>query len=162
MPAKKIIVANWKMNPSSLGKAQELYKGVLKLKKSSNYIVVVCPPFPYIGSLKPAGGIFLGAQNFFYEKEGAFTGEVSASMLKSQNVSYVILGHSERRKLGETDEIVSKKIGAAFKENLKPIVCIGEKERDADGHFFNNIKKQIHESFSKVSKKQISKVIIAY
>jgi len=162
MASKKIIVANWKMNPSSLSKAKEIFGGVQKFNKKNSLTVVICPPFPFLGVLSAKNNIAIGAQNIFGEYEGAFTGEVSAPMLVSLKVSYVILGHSERRKLGETNESVSKKVAVSLKAGLRPIVCIGEKERDVEGHFFNTIKTEILDTLSLVSKKQISKLVLAY
>lgn len=118
---KLLIVANWKMNPSSLVEARKLFnlekKGTKRFKRVE---VIICPPFVYLSILKAKG-----AQDVFYEEKGAFTGEVSPKMLKSLGVKYVILGHSERRKyLNETDEMVNKKLKAALEAGLKPILCI--------------------------------------
>lgn len=123
---KKIyIVANWKMNPQNLAEAKRLFDAVAqKIKNSVNLEVVMCPPFLYLPHLKNEN-LKTGGQNCFYEDSGAFTGEISAVMLKNMNCEYVILGHSERRKYQqETDEIVNKKTESALKAGLKPIVCI--------------------------------------
>lgn len=152
------------MNPESADKALELFNTVSKFGKKYSSSIVICPPFPYLGifASKKREKIALGAQDVFGEAKGAFTGEVSPKMLASLGVSYVILGHSERRALGETNADVSKKITSALKENLRPIVCVGEKERDHDGHFFNTIQQELLETLAGVSKNQISKIIIAY
>lgn len=161
---KKLIVGNWKMNPESADQALELFTAVSKFGKKYSSNIVICPPFPYLGIFagKKREKIALGAQDVFSETKGAFTGGVSPKMLSSLGVAYVILGHSERRALGETNAEVSKKITFALKENLHPIVCVGEKERDHDGHFFNTIRQQLLETLAGVSKNQISKIIIAY
>lgn len=121
---KTIIVANWKMNPSTLQEAEALYQAV---QGSDKVDVVVCPPFVYLSALK--GEVAIGAQNCFWEEKGAHTGEVSPSMLKEMGCSYVILGHSERKKyLGETEDMVQKKVTAALAVGLKAILCVGEDE----------------------------------
>ena len=118
---KIIIVANWKMNPESLVEAKRLFDYVKRgIKGVKNAEVVVCPPFVFLGSLGANG-----AQDCFWENRGAFTGEVSPTMLKNLGVEYVIIGHSERRRyLRETDEMVNRKLRAAMAAGLKPILCI--------------------------------------
>lgn len=128
---KNLIAANWKLNPTTKKEAENLLKGIEKGIKGLMSEVVICPPFVYLPSLK---GLELGAQNVYFEEKGAFTGEISAVMLKDLGVSYVIIGHSERRKyFGETDESVNRKIKKALESGLKIIFCIGEtaEERDA-------------------------------
>jgi triosephosphate isomerase (TIM) len=122
---KKLIVANWKMNPDSAQAAKQLFADMGKLKASKSEIVI-CPPFPYLHLAKPKN-YALGAQDIFWESKGAFTGEVAAPMLQSLGVQYVIIGHSERRKwVGETDEVVNRKVKAALAAGLKVILCVGE------------------------------------
>lgn len=122
---KKLIVANWKMNPLSLKEAKFLLNSVKKnikknIKKIRNTDIVICPPFVYFSALKPNG-----AQNVFYEEKGAFTGEISPLMLKNFGIKYVIIGHSERRKYQkETKETIKNKIKKALSAGLKPILCI--------------------------------------
>jgi len=125
---RKLIVGNWKMNPNSLVEARRLFNSVAKAaKRFQNVDVVLCPPFPYLAALRPAPSALLGAQDVFWEEKGAFTGEISPRMLKSSEVSYVIIGHSERRRhLGETDEMINKKVLAALKNGLRVILCVGE------------------------------------
>ncbi len=125
----KILIANWKMNPAKEADA-------LKLAKSSDAAsVIICPPFPFISGIqKIVKKATLGAQDMFWQESGAVTGEVSGSEIESLGVSHVILGHSSRREvLGETDEIVAKKVAAAIAQKITPILCIGETraERDA-------------------------------
>jgi len=127
--------------------------------------VVICPPFPFIqllSKLKYPKNVFLGAQNIAKELKGAFTGEVSAEMIKSVGAKFVIVGHSERRAMGETGEIVAKKLQIAFDAGLTPILCIGEKERDKDGEHLEIIKNQIKESLTGLQKKHLVGIIIAY
>jgi len=135
---KNLIAGNWKMNPNSLKEARDIFEGIKKgiaaasAKGSGEPTeVVICPPAVYLPELR---GLALGGQDIYFEEKGAFTGEISGSMLKDLGVEYVIIGHSERRKyFGETDELVNKKIKKALEIGLKVIFCIGEtaEERDA-------------------------------
>ncbi|MFA6353792.1 MAG: triose-phosphate isomerase [Candidatus Paceibacterota bacterium] len=163
--AKKIIVGNWKMNPLTLKGAEQLFSGVAKgissIKKTE---VVICPPFLYLERLKKirTSKIKLGAQDAFGGDVGAYTGEVSGEMLYNIGVRYVIMGHSERRVLGESNSDVNKKIKGALASSLVPILCVGENTRDEDHSYFNFIKTQLEECLTGISKNSISKVIIAY
>ncbi len=162
--SKTLIVGNWKMNPGNIKKAEEIFLAIKDSAKSlKNTKVVICPPFVYLNDLEKkalSSKISLGAQDVFWENNGSFTGEISPEMLKGE--SYVILGHSERREIGETDEMVSKKISSALKAKLIPIVCIGEKERDEHGEYLLFLKNQIVNSLAKISKLQLAKIILAY
>ncbi len=159
-----MIIGNWKMNPLTSKEAVKLFsdtaKNISGLKRTS---VVICPPFSYLEKLKNISKkISLGAQDAFWEEKGAFTGEVSAQMLYNEAVRHVILGHSERRAQGETNEIVNKKIKGSLSVGLTPILCVGETERDASHNYFNLVKSQVEESLAGVSRTLVSKVIIAY
>lgn len=117
----KIIIANWKMNPKTPREALDLARAFDEPN------IVIAPPFTFLEEIKAVlKRASLGAQDLFFEESGAFTGEVSASQLASLGVSYVIVGHSERRRLGDTNEIVAKKALAALRNGLIPIICIGE------------------------------------
>lgn len=155
--SKKIIIANWKMNPASEKEAISLAKTIDKNG------VVISPPFIYLPALKKIlKRAKLGAQDLFYEKDGSHTGEISPAMLKNLGVKYVIIGHSERRALGETSRMVNKKLKAALKSNIIPIICIGESYRDADMKYLSFVKKQIEESFYNLTGGDFKKIIIAY
>ncbi len=163
---KKLIVANWKMNPQSLAEAKRIFEDVkksLKPEASKKAEVVICPPSLYISNLKSQiSNLKLGAQDCFWEEKGAFTGEISPLMLKNLGVKYVILGHSERREnLGETNEVVNLKVGAALKKNLKVILCVGEKTRN-DDDFFNIIKEELLEGLKNIPKTSAKNIIVAY
>ncbi|HNW71340.1 MAG TPA: triose-phosphate isomerase [Candidatus Paceibacterota bacterium] len=161
--SKKIIVANWKMNPSSLKEAESLFTKISKKNNFKKIEIVICPPYLYLCKLKKfSRKIVLGAQNLFYEERGAFTGEISAEMLSNIGVKFVIIGHSERRKLGESNKDVNKKIKAALFFGIKPILCVGETERDENHEYFNFVKNQIEESLNGIHKDLIQKIIIAY
>jgi len=158
---KPLIIANWKMNPSSLKEAREIFEGIKKGVKNSEAAVVVCPPSVYLSELK---GLALGAQNIYFEEKGAFTGEVSVAMLKDLEVEYVIIGHSERRKyFNETDELVNKKTKKALQAGLKVIFCIGEtaEEREAEKKY-QVLERQIKEGLKGVTRDDSKNISIAY
>ncbi len=157
MKNKKIIIANWKMNPSSLKEAIQLAKA------SDKTGAVVCAPFIYLKEIKKViKKAKLGAQDVFTEESGAFTGEISAHMLYDIGARYVIIGHSERRAMGESNELINRKIKSALSAGLVPVLCVGEKERDESHGYFNIVKNQAEECLSGINKSIVSKVIIAY
>lgn len=165
---KKLVIANWKMNPVSLNEAVKLFTSIAKSVHVKKIEVVICSPYLYLPSFAKASAgkgklkISLGGQDAFWGSTGPFTGEVSAEMLYSVGVKYVILGHSERRALGEENIDVNKKIKGAFSAGLIPILCVGDKERDENHEYFNFIKNQIEECLNGIPKDLISKIIIAY
>ena len=129
-----ILALNWKLNPQSLEEANKLFDKTLNFSsKSNNLQVLILPPFQYLFNLnnyKLPFNVSLGAQNCFWENSGSYTGEVSPLFLKQNNISYVLLGHSERRiHLRETSAMINKKLLAALNANLKVILCIGEDEK---------------------------------
>ena len=163
--SKKLIIANWKMNPNTLREAKVLY-GVIRTKanRMQNVQSVVCPPFVFISELQKISKgqrLILGAQDVFYEKSGAYTGEISASMLYDVGARYVIVGHSERRALGESDEFIAKKVQSILKGKMKAVLCVGEKKRD-EGDYLHFLRKQVTDSLAGVSKHSLKNLIIAY
>lgn len=165
---KLIIAGNWKMN-NDLAQSEKLIvelKNLLQNEKP-NCDVIVCPPFTSLSEaskLLKGSNIKLGAQNMYFEENGAYTGEVSASMLKSVGCEYVILGHSERRTIfGETDELINKKIKKALAADLIPIFCVGELLSERETGITNDvIKRQLLAGLNGVSEEEMKKVIIAY
>jgi triosephosphate isomerase len=162
-----VLAANWKMfktTHETLAYVREL--GAL-LKSVTGVEVVVAPPFTSIATAAEAARntrIGVAAQDMYFEKEGAFTGEVSAGMIKDAGATYVIIGHSERRRLfGESDETVSRKVHAALAAELIPIVCIGETlgEREA-GQMFTVLDRQIKDGLKDLSGDQVAGLIVAY
>lgn len=162
---KKLIVANWKMNPRSAAEARALFK---KTKQTGSRLerveTVICPPFPYLGVFAHSGTtrVSLGSQDVFWTNAGRATGEVSPEQLADLGVSFVIVGHSERRALGETDDIVAKKLKAVLGEGLAPILCVGEKTRDEEAGYFEVLKNQIRASLSGVRRPDLRGLVIAY
>lgn len=162
---KKLVVANWKMNPQDPGEAKRIFLGLRKeAAKRPKVQTVICPPFIYLSQLRKfdAANVALGAQDIATEESGAYTGEVSAPMVHNMGARYVIIGHSERRAAGETDEVVAKKTLIAFEDDLVPIVCIGEKERDTHGTHLRFLEDQIRRSLGKIPKKYFSGLVVAY
>lgn len=160
---KNLIVANWKMNPNTAQEARELFKATQRAaKKLHNAKVVVCPPFVHLGLFAKKNGVGLGAQDVFWEDGGSYTGEISAKMLKDLNCEYLIVGHSERRRLGETDEMINKKIRQALQNNIKIIFCVGETERDEDGNYLQFVKDEIVRGLDKIPAKFLKNLVIAY
>ena len=163
---RKVIAGNWKMNMlpnEAIAHIEELEK---KVKGTENEVILCVPYIDLFYSLLTAQGtdIKIGAQNMYFEDQGAYTGEVSGKMLKSIGTEYVIIGHSERRQyFSETDEIVNKKVKKAIKENLKPILCVGEtlEQREA-GDTIETITKQIEEGLKGIESTDMKNSIIAY
>ena len=163
---KPIIAGNWKMN-KNIKEALEFVKEVGARADRDDVEAVICAPFLQLKDLKEATKgtkIKVGAQNMHFEEKGAYTGEVSAQMLKSIGVEYVIIGHSERRQyFNETDETVNKKVKTAFKHELKPIVCVGEtlEQREA-GKAEEIITNQTEKALEGLTDEQVQNTIIAY
>jgi triosephosphate isomerase len=159
---RPLIVANWKLNPINQKEAKTLLDKIKRgIKNIKNADVVICPPFVYLSSLK---GLPLGAQNVYFEEKGAFTGEISALMLRDLKIDYVIIGHSERRKyFAETDEQINKKIKKSLSAKLKPILCVGETAEERDSNKRAEVlEKQITEGLKGVKKEEIKNIVIAY
>jgi triosephosphate isomerase len=162
-----IIAGNWKMY-KTVHEAVVFTKEFRKLAASLHQVeLVVAPPFTALHAVfeaARASDIAVAGQNLHWEHEGAFTGEISAHMLREAGAEYVILGHSERRRLfGETDQSVNRKIGAALASDLVPIVCIGEtlEERDA-GQTLTVLDRQLTEGFDRITGDQVAGLVIAY
>lgn len=164
---KKFIAGNWKMNCVSR-EAEELVEAVAgKLMPSPQIDILICPAFTVLAKVRDrlkGSPIKLGAQNMHWESKGAFTGEVSASMLKDCGCEYVILGHSERRHvMGETDEMINKKLSSALVAGLIPILCVGEtlQEREAN-RARDVVERQIEKATAQIGSQDIQKTIVAY
>jgi len=167
MIRKKLIAGNWKMNKSSADAKTLVSDIVTEVGKVKDVDVVVCPPFTSVetvGQAVDGSNVKLGAQNMHPEPSGAYTGEISAEMLRSLYARYVILGHSERRAyFGETDAFINQKVLAALKAELKPILCVGEtlEEREA-GDTLKVVQAQLEGGLAGTSEGQANEIVIAY
>ncbi|MEI6594521.1 MAG: triose-phosphate isomerase [Bacteroidota bacterium] len=165
---KKIIAGNWKMN-KSFDDAMALTSEVVNMindEYKGSALTVLIPPSLYVNSVSRMvkGNVFSGAQNCHQEVSGAFTGEISAAMIKSCGAEYVIIGHSERRQyFGETNALLAKKVDAVLANNLTAIYCCGEtlEEREANKHF-DVLKSQISEGLFHLTNEQMQHVVVAY
>jgi len=164
-----LIIGNWKMNPQSASLAKKLFsdiKNELRGKVAKDTSVVIAPPSLYLEKAHKINGrskyLTLGAQTVHHAKLGAYTGEVSISMLKDLEVTTVILGHSDRRATGETDELVNQKLRATIKAGMVGVVCIGENKRDTSGHYLSFIEQQIRKAMASISRAKLGQIVIAY
>jgi len=164
---KKLIAGNWKMNKTGADATLLVTDIVAAVGRQADVEVVVCPPFTALESAGKAldgSNVKLGAQNMHPEASGAFTGEISAGMLRALFATHVILGHSERRAyFGETDAFINKKVIAALKNQLKPILCVGETlaERES-GSTLKVVQTQLEAGLEGVSKETAASIVIAY
>ncbi len=165
---KKVIAGNWKMN-NDISETQNLITRLTSGLSKINYNcdVIVCPPFTSLSeacTLLKNTPVKLGAQNVYYEDNGAYTGEISPSMLKSAGVEYVIIGHSERRTIfKETDETINKKIVKSLEHKLKVIFCVGETLEEREKEItMNVIKRQVTEVLKNIPEDRMREIIIAY
>ena len=166
---KPLVAGNWKMNTdvhTSVELAERIATGSSQ-QAGHDVTLMVCPPFVYLSSVAKAlsaSNIAVGAQDVYFESKGAFTGEISTSMLKDVGCNYVLCGHSERRHvIGETDELINKKVSSAIAGGLLPILCVGEllKERDA-GQTEQVVTRQIKNCLEGLSVEKVSAATIAY
>ncbi|MEO8209658.1 MAG: triose-phosphate isomerase [bacterium] len=166
---RKLIAGNWKMN-LDYKDSEKLAKNIeekLDKKFLAKLDVLLCPSFISLGIVNKTiknSEIKLGAQNLSYENDGAYTGEISASMLRSVGCEYVIIGHSESRKyFHETNGIINKKIKQATEHNLKPIFCVGETFEEREDEIYEGvIEKQVREGLADINKLQMKKIVFAY
>ncbi len=163
---RKVIAGNWKMNMLPNEAIEFIQKLEPEVKDTKNEVIICAPYIDLFYTILNAQdtNIKIGAQNMHFEESGAYTGEVSGKMLKSIGVEYVIIGHSERRQyFAETDETVNKKIKAAFENDLKPIVCVGETlEEREKGIAFDVITRQTRLALEGLPKENVKNTIIAY
>ncbi|MDD3623930.1 MAG: triose-phosphate isomerase [Bacilli bacterium] len=163
---KKIIAGNWKMNKTRDEALQFVYAVSEKLPHIDEVDSVVCAPFPLLRTLckRQGDNLRVGAQNMHYADNGAYTGEISAEMLTTLGVAYVIIGHSERRAMfNETDETVNLKVKKAFEKGLIPILCVGETlEQREKGQEKKVVKAQLEKNLEGLSKNDIEHLVIAY
>lgn len=164
---KKLIAGNWKMFMNTQQAREFALNFQERVAEVTDKDIVICAPFTALNVLKEEleeSIIHIGAQDVFYQNEGAYTGEISPSMLIDMACTYVIIGHSERRGyLKESDELIAKKIKAALENNLKPILCVGENlSQREDGKALSFVRSQVEKDLSELSSEDIGKVVIAY
>jgi triosephosphate isomerase len=161
-----LVVANWKMNPKTANEAKKIFAGAAAgSKKIKRAQIIICPPPAFLGLFAgKAKKVKLGAQNCHWEEKGAFTGEASLPQIKDIGCRFVLIGHSERRKLfGETDEMINKKVLAALNFGLAPVLCLGETaEEKEEGRTFQVLKDQLEKGLNGAAKKMADKIILAY
>lgn len=161
---QKILIANWKQNPLTEKEAKTLFLQTAKVLAANKKKVIICPPVLFIKELASHKGpyIKLGLQNTSIDSVGAYTGQVSFAQAKIYKILYSLVGHSESRLAGDTDEIIAKKILHTVTTGGTPILCVGEKARDESHQYFETIQYQIETAISLLSKTQIESIMIAY
>lgn len=163
---KPLIAGNWKMYKTP-SEAEEFALQLKKVDRDIDRDVLVCVPFPSILSVKKildGSGIYVGAQNVYPAKEGAFTGEVSPLMLKDCGVDFVICGHSERRQIfNESDQFIAEKVRSVLEYEMIPILCVGETlQQNEKGETFQVVERQIKTALSGISVDKLKNIVIAY
>lgn len=166
-PTKPVVAANWKMHPETVAEAKKLFAGIKRTAPHLEHpTTVICPPDLYLGTLTDQYGgskIYLGSQDVSAKKRvGSYTGEVSAEQVASTGASISIIGHSERRAMGESNELVAKKTKRALSAGLQVMLCIGEHERDDDGEYLEFLRTQLMAVYSEIPRRLYNQVIIAY
>jgi triosephosphate isomerase (TIM) len=166
-PRRPLIAGNWKMYKTPLEAAETAKQLVRCVGAAADVDMMIAPTFIALAAVYAAiknSPVALGAQNLYWEDEGAYTGEISAPMLKSVGCRYCIIGHSERRQyFGETDETVNKKIRAAIKAGLEPVFCVGETEKEREsGQTLSILDKQVKKGLERLVSEQLDSLIIAY
>lgn len=163
---KLILVGNWKNNPSSLREAGNLLTGLgKKARLFKKLSVFIAPPLPYLESVTKKSKNFaaLASQDIFFSPDGTHTGVVTPDILKSFGVKLSIIGHSERRKLGETNQVIAQKVKTALRSGIIPLICIGEETHDAEGNYFEFLSEEIKASLEGVRRKDdAQRLVIAY
>lgn len=164
---RPLIAGNWKMYKTPQEAAETAEQLVEQVRDVSDVDIMIAPPFTALESVSRAiknSPVALGAQDLYWEEEGAYTGEISAPMLKSMGCEYGIIGHSERRQyFGETDKTVNQKIQAAIRIGLKPVFCIGETEQERESEqTFSVLDKQVRKGLERLVLEQLDTLIIAY
>lgn len=163
---KALVVANWKMHPATHREAKALFEASRKIiEKAKSVSLVIAPPALYLRDMIQSykgKRITFALQNAHPEASGAYTGEVSIAQGKDAKVGAVIIGHAERRAMGETNDDVRRKVAAALSLKITPILCIGETTRDASGQHFNYVKEQLKIALLDVPPQKIPQILVAY
>jgi len=159
-----LIIGNWKSYVEKKEEAKKLAAVAKRLAGKSRHKLVIAPPAPFLAFLSGDKRAVLktASQDVSDSVGGAATGEMSAAVIKAAGAAYTIIGHSERRARGETDAVIAEKVARALSSGLIPVVCVGEKERDANAAYLQLLRTQIESALSKLSPKERAKVVIAY
>lgn len=161
-----LVIANWKMNPVKPAEVKKIFAGtVTAARRAKHTDVVVCPPYIHVAvvsQLPRSKNVLLGVQDVFYEERGAFTGQHSPAMASAYKATYAIVGHSERRELGETNELVARKVAYAIQEGLTAVLCIGERVRHEDGTYYTFVREELETVLSWLQRKDLASLVIAY
>lgn len=158
-----LIISNWKAYVEKIEKAEALFACAKKLSTTAKHELVLAVPAPFLAMLaKGKGTVALAGQDVSVTLGGATTGEITAGTLKSAGASYVIVGHSERRAMGETDEIVLEKVRHVLAHGMTPVVCVGETVRDQDAQYLKVVRAELASLFGALSLKESKEVIVAY
>lgn len=163
---KSIVVANWKMNPATMREAKKLFDATRKAAESArNVTLIVAPPVIFLRELRArykGKRIAFAVQSASAEGGGAYTGDISLLQAKDAGAQYVLVGHSEQRAKGESNETAGKIVVAALVSGITPVLCVGERERSQSGEHFNVVKEQLRAAFADVEPGKVTKVLVAY
>jgi len=163
---KGYVIANWKMNPGTIGDAKKLFLDIKDVaSRLRNVRVVIAPPVPFLAeihNLYTGSQLEFAVQNTSSEERGSFTGEMSVEMAKSVGAEYTIVGHSERRAMGETYEEINKKVLAALAHKLTVVLCVGEKDRDSQGDYLSFLEEELGSALIGVPSASLKNILIAY
>lgn len=163
---KKLVVANWKMNPESPSEAKKIFTAIKKGMSSLKGVdVCVCPPTVFLPELSKQGtvrGMTLGVQDVFYENIGAYTGQISPKMAQSYKAKLSIIGHSERRERGEDNVVVGKKAKHCIASGMTALVCVGERTRSDEGEYYTFVREEIEAVLSELKKTDMQHLVLAY
>lgn len=159
-----IILANWKAYVETADQAKTLFAAAKRLASRTKTRIVLAPPSPLLGMLAPGNksSVSFCAQDVSQTLGGAYTGETTAQLCAQMGASYALVGHSERRALGDSQAVVAEKLGHAVAQGLTPVLCVGERERDASGAYLGFIREQLTSALEPLSPKERSAVLVAY
>lgn len=163
---QRLVIGNWKMNPLTIGEAKKIFASFKEaVSKVRGVDIVVCPPAIFLSEIRKlyvGKKITFGAQNVFMGATGSHTGEMSAPMLLSAGARTVIVGHSERRAMGEDNDLIRKKVAAAVMAGMRVVVCVGETARDDSGEYLTAVRTQLNTAIADLTRSQLSQVVVAY
>lgn len=159
-----LIVANWKAYVEDLAKAKKLFALAKRLANTTGTTIVLAPPAPLLGALaaRNKSRVAFSAQDVSRTTGGALTGEITAQAYAASGATYAIIGHSERRAVGDTDALVAEKLAHALAHGLTPILCVGERERDGEGRYLAIVREELTLAIESLAEKERAEVIVAY